>query len=1152
MSRKRLGMLKLALPVGVATSLVIWLMMGSDNKPMASSSSELNGAPPAFKNPSVNFSLTVGAADKMEAKVDVDPRRFTSFNNWLKEWEGGRADLKQGLDLARERKRWMQQAIKEDPELAYRHALKQDIWSKLPKDIQAEVEHRFSGEGKYEVTRDCETDLVWRQLTMNDFSTGNAIIASKLADRNSFTGVMKGVTLGTLSAVVAMEGGGTPIAGAQVAFAAPEPTPVTGTYKVLWLNIKMNDEVAWPTTDSAATTSLSSVATNFNTFSYGQLTINHEVLSVSIAANKAESPSDSTIMSQANAAAVAAGKVLSNYRTVLYRQTLYGQYAGLSNNPGYVMLSKVAVDTTTHEIAHNMGVHHANWWKANAGQPAWGAGVNTLYGEDWDAMALDAPRGDFNVPEKVQLGWLALDTDYVHDVGSGVYRIYDSRNRTRNFNTAGVNGAYYGVSVYKDSETTNGEYGPRRYMLSYRDRTAVGTTQMTPGLCLHWPRWTYNGSGGYNTNGPYGSNIIDTHPTINNVNDAPLAIGETYIDNDPGNLNGDIFITPLSKADPDGIPQNGDEYLDVKIVVGDQLNNASPVAGTLTFAKSIVGPGEPAVMTVTASDPDGDTLAYFWDFGLGTTMPARQAMATNGATSQQFTYASTGTYTVKVTVSDCRGGTVQLTKTITVSNTPPAVSAGVDQLITLGSSAAPWTPADIATIVWYDAADAATVVQSSNAVSSWNDKSGNNRHVLQATSTKKPTYNTTGWDGARPSLSFDGGDALTSAAISNVGAGERTVFIVYNSNATPVLANQYLLDMKGATEQFYFAVSAGVPKLIYKGSATSTAITTGVNGKHVAAFGNDARTRIYKDGTLGVDDAINQTTTNTITSINVGSRSGSEYFEGSIAEMIIVPFTMTDIERQVMEGYLAHKWSLTANLPATHPYKTAAPGQQRATADLSGSVTDINNGQLLNYKWSPVSGPAPFSIRNPLLLNPNVVFTAPGTYTLRLTASDSYDQSFEDLIITVNPPPVASYTAWSAGTFAHPFTQTSLTQNPDGDEWDNRMEFAFGTDPTSGRMGDLAVDGSIHGSAKLVSNGGGSSFDLYFIRRKDYSASGSVTYTVQFSGDLITFHTVATAPTFVVNSAVNSEYEVVKVPYPALLPDGKVATFGRIGIASSP
>tara|TARA_B100000424_G_scaffold181773_1_gene140655 strand:- start:530 stop:754 length:225 start_codon:yes stop_codon:yes gene_type:complete len=32
---------------------------------------------------------------------------------------------------------------------------------------------------------------------------------------------------------------------------------------------------------------------------------------------------------------------------------------------------------------------------------------------------------------------------------------------------------------------------------------------------------------------------------------------------------------------------------------------------------------------------------------------------------------------------------------------------------------------------------------------------------------------------------------------------------------------------------------------------------------------------------------------------------------------------ISDVEKA--EGYLAHKWGLTGNLPVTHPYKSSAP-----------------------------------------------------------------------------------------------------------------------------------------------------------------------------------------------------------------------------------
>jgi len=47
-------------------------------------------------------------------------------------------------------------------------------------------------------------------------------------------------------------------------------------------------------------------------------------------------------------------------------------------------------------------------------------------------------------------------------------------------------------------------------------------------------------------------------------------------------------------------------------------------------------------------------------------------------------------------------------------------------------------------------------------------------------------------------------------------------------------------------------------------------------------------------------------------------------FDGDIAEVVIWRSVST-ADREKIEGYLAHKWGLTANLPSSHPYKSSAP-----------------------------------------------------------------------------------------------------------------------------------------------------------------------------------------------------------------------------------
>lgn len=51
-----------------------------------------------------------------------------------------------------------------------------------------------------------------------------------------------------------------------------------------------------------------------------------------------------------------------------------------------------------------------------------------------------------------------------------------------------------------------------------------------------------------------------------------------------------------------------------------------------------------------------------------------------------------------------------------------------------------WTPAQIPTALWLDANDTSTITLNNLTVSQWNDKSGNLRHVSQATAANQPVY----------------------------------------------------------------------------------------------------------------------------------------------------------------------------------------------------------------------------------------------------------------------------------------------------------------------------------------------------------------------------------------------------------------------------
>ena len=98
-------------------------------------------------------------------------------------------------------------------------------------------------------------------------------------------------------------------------------------------------------------------------------------------------------------------------------------------------------------------------------------------------------------------------------------------------------------------------------------------------------------------------------------------------------------------------------------------NAGGPYSGVEGGSVSFDGSG--------SSDPDGDPLAYAWSFGDG---------GTGTGVNPSHTYADNGTYTVTLTVTDTRGASsAPATTTATIANGPPAVNAGPDQTVAVGS-----------------------------------------------------------------------------------------------------------------------------------------------------------------------------------------------------------------------------------------------------------------------------------------------------------------------------------------------------------------------------------------------------------------------------------------------------------------------------------
>jgi hypothetical protein len=247
----------------------------------------------------------------------------------------------------------------------------------------------------------------------------------------------------------------------------------------------------------------------------------------------------------------------------------------------------------------------------------------------------------------------------------------------------------------------------------------------------------------------------------------------------------------------------------------------------------------------------------------------------------------------------------------------------------LPASTESWTPAEITTALWLDGADSTTITLESSAVSEWRDKSGNTRHVTQGTAGARPAMSTFG---GLDAVSFDGGDHLANASTgitSGTYSGELS--IVYVATRADSLGGTILSDRTTGNAAVFLwyntyiytdAVNAGsnhlVSEAVYDLLSTDGAV---VAQQHVSG----SRDNLWVNGTSRtVTDGTGTDITGSA-GFKIGARQdGTTNWNGLICEVVVVT-ALTTTNRELLEGYLAWKWGLEADLPGGHPYVAAAP-----------------------------------------------------------------------------------------------------------------------------------------------------------------------------------------------------------------------------------
>lgn len=344
----------------------------------------------------------------------------------------------------------------------------------------------------------------------------------------------------------------------------------------------------------------------------------------------------------------------------------------------------------------------------------------------------------------------------------------------------------------------------------------------------------------------------------------------------------------------------------------------------------------PPVVTDDAAETDAVTATsgnVLTNDASGLTIVAVDGLESNvgiavaGAAGGVFTIAANGAWTFD---PDGDFATLSGSDTATTSVTYHASNGQAEAMATMtvtvsSGAAVAWTPAEIATELWLDAADNGTITLNGANVSQWADKSGNGRHVAQGTAAYQPALSGT-------DIVFSG-DYLASATLSLDlnGYGIAAVYTASETGSTYAgfinlrSANFEDPDLRIGISNYIRCYADGTYKINVNAFVTTRNIS-------VICF-SPAETALYKNGTLVVSSAVSSLSS--VVSLKIGhydaaNTSFSGTRNGTANEIVIYPQSLDT--QQKVEGYLAHKWdailgqtTLVDALPASHPYKAAPP-----------------------------------------------------------------------------------------------------------------------------------------------------------------------------------------------------------------------------------
>lgn len=237
-----------------------------------------------------------------------------------------------------------------------------------------------------------------------------------------------------------------------------------------------------------------------------------------------------------------------------------------------------------------------------------------------------------------------------------------------------------------------------------------------------------------------------------------------------------------------------------------------------------------------------------------------------------------------------------------------------------------WQPNSLGSslALWLDAADASTITLNDSTVSQWNDKSGNDRHATQATAANQPEYQTTAFNG-KPAIVWP--NVSSAVRMDTVPfAAQSFYFVLRYHNGTQA---NWISAFQGVLTLPSTSGSTGSIGLIGNNVGGNQWLNSNLfnNGRYNGGAQVNLNSRVALPLPETVLEASAASAQTPLYSYQIGAdrNTTGRSWSGPISEIVATSSLLSDADRQKLEGYLAWKWGLVANLPSDHPYKINPP-----------------------------------------------------------------------------------------------------------------------------------------------------------------------------------------------------------------------------------